>query len=105
MSGQTRKQNNQPQRTCLGCKTRDAQAAMIRLVTRPEGVVLAQLDNVNSAAGGRSGYLHKNASCLESFERSRVKEFRSLKRGIGPDERRAITKLIRKRLASGAGVE
>jgi hypothetical protein len=57
------------------------------------------------SAGGRGGYLHARTACLEGFERSRVKEFRSLKRRLGSDERRAITELIRKRLASQAGVD
>jgi len=78
---------------------------MIRLIARADGVALAQPDGGNSAAGGRGGYLHRKAACLEGFERSRTKEFRSLKRAIGLDERRAITELIRERLASGAGVE
>jgi predicted RNA-binding protein YlxR (DUF448 family) len=88
-------------RTCLGCRGRDSQLAMVRLIALPGGVALWSRDS----EGGRGGYLHPSASCLEGFERSRVKEFRSLKRRLGSDERRAITELVRKRLVSQAGVD
>lgn len=54
---------------------------------------------------GRGGYLHRSAECWLRFERSRVREFRSLRRRIGVDERREITELIRSRLASSAQLE
>jgi predicted RNA-binding protein YlxR (DUF448 family) len=55
--------------------------------------------------GGRGGYLHRREECLAMFERSRVKEFRSLRRSVALDDRRRITKLIRNRLDSKAEVE
>ena len=54
---------------------------------------------------GRGGYLHRSAECLMRFERSRVREFRSLRRKLGLDERREITELIRSRLAATAHLE
>jgi len=90
-----------PVRTCLGCRERDSQLTMVRLIALPNRVALWSLD----CTGGRGGYLHPRAACLEGFERSRVKEFRSLKRYLGRDERRAITELVRKRLVSQAGVD
>jgi predicted RNA-binding protein YlxR (DUF448 family) len=80
---------------------RDDQAAMIRLIALPERVTLAD----TAGLGGRGGYIHGSDVCLERFERSRVKDFRSLRRRLGSDERRAITEQVRKRLASEAGVE
>jgi predicted RNA-binding protein YlxR (DUF448 family) len=73
---------------------------MIRLVALPGHVALWSRDSRE----GRGGYLHPSAACLESFERSRIKEFHSLKRRLGSAEKRVITELIRKRLASQAGV-
>jgi predicted RNA-binding protein YlxR (DUF448 family) len=43
---------------------------------------------------GRAGYLHPEQSCLARFTRSKVKEFRSLRREISLDERLQITELI-----------
>jgi hypothetical protein len=80
---------------------RDDQAAMIRLIALPAAVMLAN----RHTQGGRGGYVHRSAGCLERFERSRIKEFRSLRRRLGGDERRAITEQVRRRLASEAGVE
>ena len=74
---------------------------MVRLIALSRGVVPWS----RNSEGGRGGYLHSRAVCLEGFERSRIKEFRSLKRHLGSDERRAITELVRKRLASQAGVD
>lgn len=55
--------------------------------------------------GGRGGYIHKKGVCLERFERSKVREFRSLGRKISLDARRQITELIRVRLDSRGEVE
>jgi len=80
---------------------RDHQAAMVR-VTAVAGRVLP--DDV-ARRPGRGGYLHRNAECLARFERSRIKEFRSLRRRIGLDERRDLTERIRSRLAATAHLE
>ena len=80
---------------------RDYQTKMIRLVVLEAGVVLADC----RASSGRGGYVHPDTVCLERFERSRIKEFRSLRRRLGSDERRVITELVRRRLASEPGVE
>jgi predicted RNA-binding protein YlxR (DUF448 family) len=90
-----------PVRTCLGCMERDYQASMFRLIALADRTTLRG----PCGQGGRGGYLHPLPACLQRFERSRVKEFRSLKRRVGSDERRAITELIRNRLVSQDGVE
>lgn len=74
---------------------RDGQIAMIRLTARAGQVQLDELVRMP----GRGGYLHRNAACLVRFERSRVKEFRSLRLKLSFDERRKITELMRPRLA------
>jgi predicted RNA-binding protein YlxR (DUF448 family) len=80
---------------------RDAQDAMVR-ITSVAGRV--QLDD-EARRPGRGGYLHRSAECLARFERSRIKEFRSLRRKIGLDERRDLTERIRSRLATTAQLE
>jgi predicted RNA-binding protein YlxR (DUF448 family) len=80
---------------------RDDQHAMVRIAAVGDRV---QPDN-EARRPGRGGYLHRSAECLVRFERSRVREFRSLRRKIGVDERREITELIRSRLAATAELE
>ena len=80
---------------------RDDQGAMVRIAAVGDRV---QPDN-EARRPGRGGYLHRSAECLVRFERSRVREFRSLRRKIGVDERREITELIRSRLAATAELE
>jgi len=80
---------------------RDSQAAMIRVAVVGAKV---QPDDTRRSPG-RGGYLHRSAECLLKFERSRVKEFRSLRRRIGAGERNEITESIRSRLASSAQLE
>lgn len=80
---------------------RDDQNAMVRIAAvaecvRPDSLVRSP---------GRGGYLHRSAECLVRFERSKVKEFRSLRRRLGLDERREIAELIRSRLAATAQLE
>jgi predicted RNA-binding protein YlxR (DUF448 family) len=81
---------------------RDAQAEMIRIAAAADGALI--LDEAVRSAG-RGGYLHRRAACLTRFELSRVKEFRSLRRRIGLDERRQLIELIRARLASEGRLE
>jgi uncharacterized protein len=93
--------SHKPMRTCLGCMQRDDQLAMVRIAAVGDRV---QPDD-QARRPGRGAYLHRNAECLVRFERSRVREFRSLRRKIGVDERREITELIRSRLAATAQLE
>jgi predicted RNA-binding protein YlxR (DUF448 family) len=80
---------------------RDAQSAMVRLAT----VAGRALPDDRSRGPGRGGYLHRSADCLRRFERSKIKEFRSLRLKLGLAERREITELIRSRLATAAQLE
>jgi predicted RNA-binding protein YlxR (DUF448 family) len=90
-----------PMRTCLGCMGRDRQIAMVRLAAAGGRV---QPDDW-ARRSGRGGYLHRSAKCLLRFEQSKIKEFRSLRRKLGPGERREITELIRSQLATSAELE
>jgi|HubBroStandDraft_6_1064221.scaffolds.fasta_scaffold303104_2 predicted RNA-binding protein YlxR (DUF448 family) len=96
-----RARSQTPERTCLGCMKRESKVLMTRM-TMADGVVI--LDAI-SQRPGRGGYLHEQADCLERFVRSRVKEFRSLRRAVPLAERRRIADLIRTRLDSKSTVE
>jgi predicted RNA-binding protein YlxR (DUF448 family) len=80
---------------------RDAKETMVRLAA----VGARVRPDVEAGMPGRGGYLHRRAECLARFERSRVKEFRSLRRKVGLDERREITESIRSWLATSAQLE
>jgi len=95
------KAGHTPMRTCIGCVQRDLQAAMVRLAAVGARV---ELDDT-APRPGRGGYLHRKAECLLRFERSKVREFRSLRRKLGAGERRDITEVIRSRLATSAQLE
>lgn len=87
-----RRQNrHSPERTCLGCGKRDEKRAMVRLAAVRNEIIIDKL----RAMAGRGGYLHREESCLQQFVRSRVREFRSVRRQIPLDEREQIAKLIR----------
>src|ERR1700680_3307311 len=83
--------SHKPMRTCLGCMRRDLQLAMVRVAA----VGARVLPDDALRRPGRGGYLHRSAECLLRFERSRVREFRSLRRKLGLDERQELTELIR----------
>ncbi len=80
---------------------RDGQAAMVRLAA-----VGAQV-SIDAARrmGGRGGYLHPRRECLESFARSKTREFRSLRVALDRQARAAITQMLRTRLDSNGSLE
>ena len=96
-----RVRSRRPERTCLGCMKRELKGLMTR-ITFADGVLIL---DTTSQRPGRGGYLHRETNCLERFVRSRVKEFRSLRRAVPLDERRRIAELIRTRLDSKSTVE
>jgi predicted RNA-binding protein YlxR (DUF448 family) len=50
-----------PQRTCVGCRTILPKRSLVRLVRRPEGVLL----DPTGKQPGRGAYLHALRSCWE----------------------------------------
>ena len=96
-----RRPNHKLQRTCLGCMQRDAKLEMTRLAIVGNTIAVDR----DACLPGRGGYLHRRAECVEKFIRSKVKEFRSLRRRISLDERLKIAELIRTPLASNAALE
>lgn len=81
---------------CLGCGARDAQGAMVRLAAIGTRVSVDQARRL----GGRGGYLHPRRECLETFERRKVREFRSLRVALSREARSLITQTLRARLDS-----
>lgn len=55
----------EPIRTCLGCRGRDRQANLVRLVRLGGALVVA----TKPRRPGRGGYLHPAAGCLALAER------------------------------------
>jgi predicted RNA-binding protein YlxR (DUF448 family) len=64
---------------------------MIRIAVAQNEIRVDELQ----AMTGRGGYLHREEACLRKFVRSKVREFRSIRRKIPLDERERITELIR----------
>lgn len=93
--------NHSPVRTCLGCRERDAKSAMVRIASRRGSIML----DPEASAGGRGGYLHPRARCLEGFVKARFKECRSLKSPLGREQRLELAKIVELRLAPSAGLE
>ena len=81
---------------------RDLQAAMVRVAAVG---VRVMPDAIGVRAPGRGGYLHRTVECMARFERSKVREFRSLRRKLATGERRELTELIKSRLASSAQLD
>jgi predicted RNA-binding protein YlxR (DUF448 family) len=54
-----------PVRTCLGCRGRDAQAALVRVIARDGALVV----DPNRRLAGRGGYFHRADACLATFAR------------------------------------
>ena len=54
-----------PVRTCVGCRARDARAALARLVA-VEGRLRV---DASRCARGRGAWVHARATCLEAFAR------------------------------------
>ncbi|HUO06143.1 MAG TPA: YlxR family protein [Candidatus Binataceae bacterium] len=83
--------NRLPERTCIGCMKRAAKSAMVRLAVADGKLVL----DYSGDRPGRGAYLHRDDDCIKRFVASRVKQFRSLRRGIEHSERLEIALAIR----------
>ena len=76
-------------------------AEMVRIAANGDKIELDE----QSRMDGRGGYLHRREECLARFARSKVKEFRSLRRRISLEQRVTLTELMRSRLASKLPLE
>ncbi len=86
-------------RTCLGCRVVDRKSAMVRLAVIGGDVV----PDRQSRLGGRGGYLHRRAECLDRFVKSKVREFRSLGCGVGRSARMQLADAIGRLASHGKG--
>ena len=57
-----------PVRTCLGCRTRDAQANLVRVVARDSVLVV----DLHGSEPGRGAYVHPRRDCAEQASRRRA---------------------------------
>ena len=55
------KHKHVPQRTCVGCREINSKRSLIRVVRRPEGIVI----DPTGKLAGRGSYLHDRRSCWE----------------------------------------
>jgi predicted RNA-binding protein YlxR (DUF448 family) len=70
-----------PQRTCAGCRVRDAKRAMLRVVRPPDGAVAV---DPKGSAPGRGAYVHRSAACIEAAL-ARGGLARALRAGVSDD--------------------
>ena len=56
---------HEPIRTCVGCRTRDARSALVRVVARDAALVVDR----DGRLAGRGGYFHDRDTCVETFAR------------------------------------
>jgi hypothetical protein len=51
----------EPERSCVGCRTRDSKGALLRVVRRPDGGVGV---DPSGRAPGRGAYVHRDRECI-----------------------------------------
>jgi predicted RNA-binding protein YlxR (DUF448 family) len=90
-----------PQRTCIGCMTRDDKEHMLRIAASGDSLTLDEEDRMP----GRGAYLHYRSRCITDFVHKRSKELRSLRRKLSLEERRKLAELIYARLDKSAALE
>ncbi|MEA2551455.1 MAG: uncharacterized protein QOE25_1224 [Actinomycetota bacterium] len=73
---------SQPERMCVGCRSRDGKARLVRLVRGAAGEI--GLD-ASGTTPGRGAYVHPRHGCVEAATRKGVLA-KALRTGIGPDE-------------------
>jgi predicted RNA-binding protein YlxR (DUF448 family) len=84
-----------PQRSCVGCGARDAQAAMRRLRIADDGGI----DAGGARKTGRSAYVHERRECIDGLARSRGLG-RSLRAQVDREARTALAKRLAAELAA-----
>ena len=72
----------QPERTCVGCRTKSEKQDLLRIARSPNGVV--RIDPSGSAPG-RGAYLHRAAPCIDRAL-ARASLARALRTGLGAEE-------------------
>jgi len=75
------KRPHRPVRTCAACRQEAGKSELVRLVRRPDGIVMADR---SERAPGRGAYLHPTPECLEIARRKHVLE-RALSASVPSD--------------------
>ena len=86
-----------PTRTCVGCRVRDAQDRLLRVVAA-EGEILP---DPRRRLAGRGAYLHRRSECLALAERKRA--FPRAFRLPGPFAADAVRALLETEAAAAVG--
>lgn len=78
-----------PQRTCVGCRTVLSKRALVRVVRRPEGVLV----DLSGKLAGRGAYLHNLRSCWERGMKGALAN--ALKTPLTPEDRQRLDEFMR----------
>jgi predicted RNA-binding protein YlxR (DUF448 family) len=77
-----------PQRTCVGCRTVLSKRALVRVVRRPEGVLV----DPSGKLAGRGAYLHNQRSCWERGLKGALAN--ALKTSLSPEDRQRLEEFM-----------
>ena len=72
----------EPERTCVGCRSRAAKRELLRVVRTPRGDVAV---DPSGSAQGRGAYVHRDPSCVGAALRAGGIA-RALRTGLGENE-------------------
>jgi len=72
----------EPERTCVGCRSRATKGQLVRLVGAPDGGVRV---DPSGSAPGRGAWVHRDPSCVAAALRKGALA-RALRKGLGESE-------------------
>jgi len=82
------KRKHIPQRTCVGCREVNSKRTLIRILRRPEGIVV----DPTGKLAGRGAYLHDRRSCWERGLKGALAQ--ALKTELTPEDREVLQLFI-----------
>jgi len=77
-----------PQRTCVGCRTVLPKRTLVRVVRRPEGVMV----DPSGKLAGRGAYLHSQRTCWERGLKGALAN--ALKTPLEPEDRQRLEEFM-----------
>jgi predicted RNA-binding protein YlxR (DUF448 family) len=90
--------HHEPERTCVGCRSKAAKADLVRVARDPEGRVTVDQPG---RLGGRGAYVHRKEECLARASRSGALE-RALKARLTPAQAATLMKELRESIGEHA---
>lgn len=84
MPKKTVRHKHVPQRTCVGCREVNPKRSLIRIVRRPEGVLV----DPTGKLAGRGAYLHDRRSCWERGLKGALAH--AMKTELSPEDRERL---------------